>query len=470
MRASAKLLICVALATGFLSGCDKAPKQVVVAPVRSAKLTTTFVADAETKAISASVSSRIVAKIERLLVREGAHVEKGAIVGYLDVHDLEASAREADMAVSTAESDVRQAREAVRAAQSSYVSAVAVAETAVKEATARLNAVQAGPRTAEIEAARHRIESLRAVMEEADSALARAQTLYDEGVISKSSLEQADSRAKLARQQYEAAEDDLRNLIAGPREESIRAAEAAVEVARMQLEAARAGKSEITLRQAAVEQALARVRQARATAARVKISLDDRLLRSPLTGMVQKLNVEAGEIASPGLPLLTVVDPRTMYVEAQVGDEDSAKVHIGQLVRISSASYPGRSFNGKVREINASAERKLGAATDRRVLRVRVEILEGRQLFSPGMEVDVAGVSSTKAATLLVPNDAVVLSGGQTFVWRLVDGSVEQVIVKLGDSNFAESEVFGNLKAGDQVVIKGKENLSAGAQVQTKGR
>lgn len=468
MRTRVAKLFGLSLLVVILLACTEQPAQVSVATVRNAKLVTSFLADAETKAISASASSRIVAKIERLLVREGARVKRGQIVAYLEAHDLQAAASEAAAAIRVAESDLHQANESVRAAEIAYASQVAIAETGVMEAEARLAAVKAGPKPTEIEAARHRVESLRAVMEEAKAAFDRAQTLFDQGVISKANLEQADSKAKLAGQQLEAAEDDLSTLIAGPIPEVIHAAEATVEVAKMHLEVARAGRADIELRKVSIELANARLIQAKSSAQRSKMAVEDRLIKSPLTGVVQKLFLEPGEIASPGVPILLVVDPKTLYVEAQVGDEDAAKVHLGQKLRITSASYPGRSFAGKVSQINASAERRPGSVTDRRILRVRIEIIESRQFFSPGMEIDVSGQSFTIAASLLIPGDAVVMEGGETYVWRVVGQHVEKVAVKVGNSNFAETEVFGRLKEGDRVVIRGKEGLNPEKPVRVK--
>lgn len=451
-----------------LFGCGSGPPEVSVVPVRFDRLKTSYVADALVRATTASVSSRDIALIEKILVGEGDSVSKGQSVVQLRTTDLNAAIREADAAVRVAREGLAQSEQAVRSGRVAQASKVSIAQAAVREAEARLEQAKQSARPSEVRAAEHRVASLRAAMIEADRTLARMQMLYREGAVSRAALDQAEARADSARQLYEAARDDLVNLKAGPTQTDVSAAGAGVQAAKTQLAAARAGRSEVDVLLVAVEQARARVRQAQAAAERARSAVDDRDLLAPLTGRVLRIDSEPGEIATPGVALIVVVDPNSVFVEAEVGDEDAARVEIGQTVSVTSASYPGRRIPGRVRRISPAAERKEGVLSDRRVLRFEVDLSESRDLFGPGEEVDVYAESTSKLPALLVPSDCIVTAGGKNFVWKVENDSVRRLEVRLGNASFQDTEVFGELREGDSVVLKGKENLEDGSRVKVR--
>jgi len=454
------------LLAAVLLGCGKGPIEVRTSRAVFGNLITSYVADALVRATTATISSRDIAVVEKILVKEGDSIRRGQLLVQLQTADLNAAVRESEEAAQVARGGLLQAEEAVRSARIAQVSRMAVAQSAVREAEARLRQAQQQTRTSEIRAAEHRVASLRAAMVEADRTLARMKVLHEEGAVSRAALDQSEARAASARQQYEAARDDLQNLMSGPTPTDSAAAAAAVESSRIQLAAARASRSEIDVLEMSVQQAKARVRQALAGIERARALLSDRSLNAPFSGKVLRIDAEPGETASPGKTLLVVVDPNSAFVEAEVGDEDAAKVQTGQLVSVSSASYPGRRIPGKVRRISPAAERKEGALTDRRILRFEIELLKSKGLFTPGEEVDVYADAVSRVPALLVPSDSIVTSGGRSHVWRVVDGKVRQVEVRLGTASFDQTEVFGGLSQDDQVVVTGKEDLAEGVSVK----
>jgi multidrug efflux pump subunit AcrA (membrane-fusion protein) len=72
------------------------------------------------------------------------------------------------------------------------------------------------------------------------------------------------------------------------------------------------------------------------------------------------------------------------------------------------------------------------------------------------------------APSLLVPSGSVASTTGRTFVIRVRAGRTEWVDVKTGLASGSLVEVFGDLKSGDEVAVRGTDELRSGAQVQPK--
>lgn len=79
------------------------------------------------------------------------------------------------------------------------------------------------------------------------------------------------------------------------------------------------------------------------------------LVRSPIDGLVVKKVAHPGEIAAPGQPLLMVVNPRELYVTANLEEDKLRRVRVGQKVEISLDALPGKKFSGHVERIGKAS-------------------------------------------------------------------------------------------------------------------
>jgi multidrug resistance efflux pump len=84
-------------------------------------------------------------------------------------------------------------------------------------------------------------------------------------------------------------------------------------------------------------------------------NIDLTLVRAPRSGVVIQRRGEAGEIAAPGLPVFSVVDPEALYITANIEEDRVARVHPGQPVDIFLDNIPGIKFTGRVKYIGRAA-------------------------------------------------------------------------------------------------------------------
>lgn len=229
------------------------------------------------------------------------------------------------------------------------------------------------------------------------------------------------------------AEAQLRDLLAGPRQQEIEQARAALRnasvtrewterelrrarelfgkdlVAAQEVDRARqayevavanevAARERLALVEAGprpheVEAARARVAEARATLALAQARLAETRLLSPITGLVLRKNVEMGETVNPGVSVLTLMDPQDLWLRAYVPEVDIGRVKIGQEARITVDAYPGRAFAGTVSEIASEAEftpKNVQTKKERvnLVFRIKIAIRNPNGVLKPGMPAD----------------------------------------------------------------------------------
>jgi HlyD family secretion protein len=162
-------------------------------------------------------------------------------------------------------------------------------------------------------------------MEEAERMYERSRALHDGGAISHEGLDQAETAYRIARAQHEQAREAASLVDEGPRAERIAAQEAAV-------------------------------RAAEAALAQVDAQLANARIVAPFAGVVNLRHREQGETVAPGMPVLTIMNPDDRWVRIYVREDEVGRVRVGQDAVITSDSYPGRGYRGRVSFIASQAE------------------------------------------------------------------------------------------------------------------
>lgn len=199
---------------------------------------------------------------------------------------------------------------------------------------------------------------------------------------------------------------------------------------------------------------------ANARVAQIRAQLGDRVIRAPFAGVLGLRQVSPGALVTPGTAIATLDDIARVYVDFPLPESDLALAGVGQQVTGSSASWPGRSFEGTVSAIDPRIDEASRALT------VRADFPNPDKALRPGMLVEVSLHRSARQA-LLLPEIAVVQVGAKTFVWRVgADGKVVEAEVKIGVRRDGMAEVVSGLSSGDRIVVEGTGKLRAGATVQ----
>jgi len=170
--------------------------------------------------------------------------------------------------------------------------------------------------------------------------------------------------------------------------------------------------------------------------------------RSPVSGIVTEKKALQGMRFMPGEMLYQVTDLSSVWVLADVFEQDIGMVKSGASAKVKINAYPDKDFEGKVTYVYPT----LTAET--RTVQVRIELPNPGQLLKPGMfaNVELAGLTRNNAVT--VPVSAVIDSGKRQIVLvQVKEGRFEPREVKLGMRSDNDIEVLEGVKEGEDVVI-----------------
>lgn len=171
------------------------------------------------------------------------------------------------------------------------------------------------------------------------------------------------------------------------------------------------------------------------------------VVRSPASGVIIEKSVVAGARAMVGDTLFKIADLSTVWVLAEVYEQDIGSIERGQTARVTLDAYPGKIFTGKVGFIYPT----LNAAT--RTVKVRIELANPGYLLKPMMYAQLQ-IDTQKHRALAIPKSAVLESGRRTLV--LVDrgeGRFEPRPVKLGLRGQEMIEILEGLRENESVVV-----------------
>jgi len=134
-------------------------------------------------------------------------------------------------------------------------------------------------------------------------------------------------------------------------------------------------------------------RMAKAANEQINAVIDNAVIASPIDGVVLEKNLEIGEIAFPGTPVLTVADIKDTWIRIYVNEKQLGLVKLGQKAEISVDSFPDKKFIGKVVSISNKAEftPKTIQTRDERVklmFAVKIAVPNQDQQLKPGMPAD----------------------------------------------------------------------------------
>ncbi|MDT3405401.1 efflux RND transporter periplasmic adaptor subunit [Mucilaginibacter terrae] len=186
-------------------------------------------------------------------------------------------------------------------------------------------------------------------------------------------------------------------------------------------------------------------------------------IRAPFDGMIVQRNVSAGALVGPGKstdqPMLVLQDTRKLRLEVMIPETYVEKVDLKQKVSFVFNALPGQ-------ENKAYISRSANALGTQRSEAIEVDVNNKDQRLKPGMYGEVKIPLVFGAKSLLVPNNAIVRSTERQYVIKVVNGKAVYADVKEGIAGDESTEVFGNLKAGDRIVLHAGDELKEGESIK----
>ena len=174
-------------------------------------------------------------------------------------------------------------------------------------------------------------------------------------------------------------------------------------------------------------------------------------LVAPFSGVLLSVEKGVGDGVSAYEPVGMLSDPSELWAIATIFEQDAYRVAIGQRVELVLDAYLDRTYYGTVLQIASQAVLWQGKwAYD-----VTIVFDEDQDIpATMRMGADITIIVRSKENVLLIPTQAILLSGGRQYVERVqANGAVQQVEIQTGLSNGSETEVISGLEAGDVIRI-----------------
>ncbi|MCR4994566.1 MAG: efflux RND transporter periplasmic adaptor subunit [Bacteroidales bacterium] len=216
-----------------------------------------------------------------------------------------------------------------------------------------------------------------------------------------------------------------------------------------------------------------KVEQARSQLAIARKNVSDCRLLAPVSGIIGRCNLSAGETAMPSQAVVTILDISTVKVKCAVPEGEIAGISPTTSTCISVAAT-GREYQGGRIEKGVQAD----ALTHTYDVRVRVdnkgkELLPGMvasvRMGTAGRQTSATTAGQTTAATITLPLTSVQRrSDGSLFVWSIsADSTAHRTPVTIGESIGNRIEITSGLQQGMPVVTEGYQKLSEGTKTQS---
>ena len=215
-------------------------------------------------------------------------------------------------------------------------------------------------------------------------------------------------------------------------------------------------------------QALASSEKAARAAVQATQQMEDYLrITAPFDGVIVERSAHPGSLAgaagAPGaVPMLRLEQVSRLRLVVAVPEVDAGAIGEGRRLEFTVPAFPGETFRGVVRRSSHSLDPRT------RTLPVELDVANPSGRLAPGMFPEVVWPVERAKPTLFLPASAVATTLERTFVIRARDGKAEWISVRRGATAGDLVEVFGAIKAGDDVVRRASDELRAGTAVRRK--
>ncbi|MES2899348.1 MAG: efflux RND transporter periplasmic adaptor subunit [Pseudomonadota bacterium] len=184
-------------------------------------------------------------------------------------------------------------------------------------------------------------------------------------------------------------------------------------------------------------------------------------ISAPVSGVVTELGAREGMTVMAGTTLFRINGLSTVWVNAEVPENVTARIRPGDVVEARAQALPGTVFKGKVGAILP----EVNAAT--RTLKARIELANPNGQLVPGMFAAITFAPGAGADVLLVPSEAVIRTGTRSVVMLAQEGGkFIHVEVEAGSEGEGMTEIRKGLTAGQKVVVSGQFLIDSEASLK----
>ena len=305
---------------------------------------------------------------------------------------------------------------------------VAQAQATLDSIQASSDKIKSGARPQEIKQAESALLQAKLNRDSVEENYLRMEKLFSEKAISKQQYEQAKNQYEIADVQYQSAQESYELVIEGAAEEDIKSIEA-------------------------------QVRQTKAALDMAKYQLKNTQVTAPISGKVTSITVSTGEMVSPSIPLLSIIDVSRIFVKVGISEKDISKIKEGQKVNLEIDAFLEEKFQGEVVS--------KGVAVDQisKTLEVKIEILQPEVDIPVGVFARGDILVKTNQDALIIPSSALTRKKDGIYVYVIEEGIARQKEVVLGIIQDERVEILDGLSEEEEIVVLGNQELEDGLKV-----
>lgn len=345
------------------------------------------------EATTIDVAFKISGKIDKRLVDEGDIVKEGQLIATLEHKDLLAQKAKAGATLETARSRLPALEKNIDYQDQATTQEISQAQAAVENAKARLQQLLDGSRPQEIQSAKAGVDQALADMEKKKADMDRAKKLYQDKYIAAQDWDAAKTAYDMAVANYKKAQENYDLVVEGPRKEEIAAGRAQLEQSQAALRLAKTHRIQIDVLKKELPTAQGQVKEAASALEVIQTQIEYSNLYAPTSGVVLVKNAEPGEFVVPGGAVVTLGQIEKPWLKAFINESDLGRVKLGQKVSVTTDTYPGKEYPGKVTFISSKAEftpKNVQTAKERvkLVYRIKVGLENPQNELKPGMPAD----------------------------------------------------------------------------------
>jgi RND family efflux transporter MFP subunit len=186
-------------------------------------------------------------------------------------------------------------------------------------------------------------------------------------------------------------------------------------------------------------------------------------VKSPISGVLNRRMVEAGEMSAPGMPLAHVVNIDRLKVEAGIPERYANSFRVGDAVSFGVDAIPGRDFKGTIRFVGAAVNK------DNRSVPVEVDIIGHGGKLKPDMIAKMHVTLSGAPKSIVVREDYISRTEADEFVAYVEeDGVARERKLRIGGSSKGRMLILDGLNEGDRLITLGHQNVAEGQRVIVK--
>ncbi|PWT97857.1 MAG: hemolysin secretion protein D [Terriglobia bacterium] len=326
-------------------------------------------------------------------VDEGDAVKKGQIVARLDRDQLTAQREREAAGEQSAQAQMAQAQTSLDWQRSTLAADLEQKRADLASMEARLAEMKNGARPQEKLDAKAAVDAASSEVERARKDWDRAQVLYKNDDISTAQYDQYRNRFESAQAALNQSKEREALVLAGPRVEQINAQTALVERAHAALKMAEANSLELKRREQELTTRRAEIARTKASVALVDSQLADTVTMSPVDGVVLVKSADVGEVLAAGTTVVTIGDIDHPWLRGYINETLLGRVKVGSKARITTDSYPGKVYEGRVSFIASEAEftpKQIQTQQERvkLVYRIKIEADNPRHELKSNMPAD----------------------------------------------------------------------------------